>query len=323
MNANKKRILLVEDQTIIAIDECRFLESNNFEVIHVKNGLDAIKAVSTETDLVLMDINLGPGMNGLEAAKNILESMDIPIIFLSSNTSKTVVEKAASISPYGYVVKNNGPYVLMSAIQTALSLHRARVSVAEEVRNCIQNSLYLLSGIVGEEKDDTAGCVVRCEEFVSRVEILSIICGQLSRYRNNTALSLRMPIEELVESIKKVLQLENRIDIRTYVDNVTICSGQYIPVSLLIHELIASAVECDYPAGHRGFMILSLCKKNDETIEIMLGNDGVAVQDDQNTCSNSHLTLAGQIAACLSAKIEKKYGDGMTYRINIPGITTV
>lgn len=72
-----------------------------------------------------MDINLGNGMDGTEAARRILDKKNIPIIFLSSHTESDVVEKTEKITSYGYVVKNSGITVLDASIKMAFKLFKA------------------------------------------------------------------------------------------------------------------------------------------------------------------------------------------------------
>ncbi|MFP4432087.1 MAG: response regulator, partial [Spirochaetaceae bacterium] len=59
-------------------------------------------------DLVLMDIDLGDGMDGTEAARQILLRRNVPIAFLTSHMEKEYVDRAKAISSYGYVVKDTG-----------------------------------------------------------------------------------------------------------------------------------------------------------------------------------------------------------------------
>jgi DNA-binding NarL/FixJ family response regulator len=82
-----------------------------------------------EIDLILMDINLGPGMDGTEAAAMILEKREIPLAFLSSHTERDVVEKTEGITSYGYIVKNSGETVLLASMQMAFRLYDARRSI--------------------------------------------------------------------------------------------------------------------------------------------------------------------------------------------------
>ena len=102
--ADAKTILLVEDEVLIALSEQRLLEREGYTVLLAGDGERAIELAShndTTIDLILMDINLGPGIDGTQAASQILTAKDMPIIFLSSHTEKEVVEKTEQITSYG------------------------------------------------------------------------------------------------------------------------------------------------------------------------------------------------------------------------------
>jgi PAS domain S-box-containing protein len=122
-------ILLVEDEALIAMSEKLALEKYGYAVKTVKTGEQAIEAVhsSPEIDLVLMDINLGDGIDGTEAAAFILKDHDIPIVFVSSHTEPEIVEKTEKITSYGYVVKNSSVTVLDASIKMAFKLFDAKM----------------------------------------------------------------------------------------------------------------------------------------------------------------------------------------------------
>jgi PAS domain S-box-containing protein len=126
--SQKKSILLVEDEALIAMAEKKQLEKYGYSVRTVTSGEKAIAAIqeSTEFDLVLMDINLGRGIDGTEAAERILRERDIPIVYLSSHTSPEVVGKTEKITSYGYVVKNSSITVLDASIKMAFKLFDAQ-----------------------------------------------------------------------------------------------------------------------------------------------------------------------------------------------------
>jgi PAS domain S-box-containing protein len=127
-----KNILLVEDEAIIAMNTARMLEERGYTVEHAIDGKSALARVAAapETiDLLLMDINLGEGITGSETAREILRSREIPIVFLSSHTEKSIVESTEEISSYGYVVKNSGITVLDASIRMAFRLFEARKSI--------------------------------------------------------------------------------------------------------------------------------------------------------------------------------------------------
>ena len=132
--AKKKSILLVEDEAIIAMMQKQELEKCGYNVSISSNGKTAIDICNRENhpDLVLMDIDLGRGMDGTEAAVEILKTRDIPIVFLSSHTEEDVVNRTENISSYGYVVKNSGITVLDASIKMAFKLYEAYISISTQ-----------------------------------------------------------------------------------------------------------------------------------------------------------------------------------------------
>ena len=124
----KQTILLVEDEAIISLSESSELKKLGYNVISVSSGEDAVDAVCTKNetvDLILMDIDLGSGIDGTETAQIILKKRTLPILFLSSHTEKSVVEKVEGITTYGYIVKNAGTTVLDASIKMAFKLFNA------------------------------------------------------------------------------------------------------------------------------------------------------------------------------------------------------
>jgi PAS domain S-box-containing protein len=131
----KKVILLVEDEALIAMTESMELIKYGYDVIHVLNGKKAIEIVNksnTEIDLILMDINLGNNLDGTEIAKIILKDHDIPLLFLSSHTEREIVNKTENITFYGYVVKDSGIIVLDASIKMAFRLHEAYMELKKQ-----------------------------------------------------------------------------------------------------------------------------------------------------------------------------------------------
>lgn len=123
-------ILLVEDEAVIALQEERVLVKAGYSVIKAYTGERAIAMIrdpsrAVPIDLILMDINLGRGMDGTEAAREIGYTHEIPILFLSSHTEMEIVAKTDEITSYGCVVKSAGPIVLLASIKMALRLHRS------------------------------------------------------------------------------------------------------------------------------------------------------------------------------------------------------
>ena len=149
----RKNILLVEDEALVAMAEKATLEKHGYAVTVCYTGEKAIETFrsSTAIDLILMDIELGSGMDGTEAAGAILREYTVPIVFLSSHTEPEIVEKTEQITSYGYVVKNSGETILLSAVKMALRLFdaksRYRDIFAHSINGiCVHRMLYDESG---------------------------------------------------------------------------------------------------------------------------------------------------------------------------------
>jgi DNA-binding LytR/AlgR family response regulator len=118
----KYKILIVEDEILVATDIGESLESLGYNVQNiVDTGLKAIQAVETELpDLILMDINLKGEMTGIEAAKIITQKHDVPIIYLTANADIDTVNQAKVALPYGYIIKPFTDIELQTNIEIAI-----------------------------------------------------------------------------------------------------------------------------------------------------------------------------------------------------------
>ncbi|MFP4432286.1 MAG: PAS domain S-box protein [Spirochaetaceae bacterium] len=151
---NKNTILLVEDEAIIALATARSLESRGYRVLSVHTGEDAVReaTLNPDIDLVLMDIDLGSGIDGTEAAQRILAARTLPVVFLSSHTEQSLVDKVRGITRYGYVVKDSGDFVLNASIEMAFELyeaHRREQAHVERYRAVVQalpDLMFVMSG---------------------------------------------------------------------------------------------------------------------------------------------------------------------------------
>ena len=141
-NSKQKLILLVEDEAIIAITERKLLEKEGYRVVIASSGEKAIDIVYSKkepVDLILMDIDLGSGMDGTDTAVKILKEHNIPVLFLSSHTEKEVVNKTENITSYGYVVKNSGITVLDASIKMAFKLFNANSDLITKEKKLKEN----------------------------------------------------------------------------------------------------------------------------------------------------------------------------------------
>ena len=121
----KAKILIVEDERIVAEDIRRSLQSMGYSVSTIaSSGEEALKkAEENKTDLVLMDIILRGEMDGIDAAERIHSCFNIPVIYLTAYADERVLEQAKTTGPFGYVIKPFEDRELQTAIEMALSRH--------------------------------------------------------------------------------------------------------------------------------------------------------------------------------------------------------
>ena len=119
-------MFIVEDEAIIAMELEDRLEKLGYEVCgHAARGEQALATIPTaKPDVVLMDVNLGRGMTGLETAELLRETFDAPVVFLTAYTSAELEEKARTSRTFQYLVKPFRPEALRATIETA-SAHRS------------------------------------------------------------------------------------------------------------------------------------------------------------------------------------------------------
>lgn len=119
------KVLIVEDEPIIAEDIASLIEKNDFVVSAIvykkENALQQLCA--NLPDLVLLDINLNGEMDGLSIAEKINEEFNIPFIFITSYSDKATLEKAKYTEPSGYIVKPFNEAGLYSTLEIALYNH--------------------------------------------------------------------------------------------------------------------------------------------------------------------------------------------------------
>jgi len=126
------RILIVEDEFIVALDLQSRLKNLGYDVVGIaSSGDDAVLQVQdSQPDLVLMDIVLYGEMDGIEASTQIRESCDVPVIYLTANADPATLERAGSTHPFSCLLKPFKERELKFSIDMALYHH----STARQLR---------------------------------------------------------------------------------------------------------------------------------------------------------------------------------------------
>src|SRR5262245_12799611 len=127
------RILVAEDETIIRLDLRGLLERAGYEVVgEARDGEEAVElARELEPDLAVMDVKM-PRLDGLDAARRMLEERPIPIVMLTAVGQRELVERGAEAGVFGYLVKPFREQDVRPAIETARARHAELLAVRAE-----------------------------------------------------------------------------------------------------------------------------------------------------------------------------------------------
>jgi two-component system response regulator LytT len=130
----KTGILIVEDEGIVAKDIQQSLKKLGYEVLGIcATGEEAtIQAERTKPNLILMDIMLRGEMSGIEAAEQIKQKLNIPIIFLTAYADSSTLAKAKVTEPHGYIIKPFKEIDLQTNIEIALYKHEKETDLKKE-----------------------------------------------------------------------------------------------------------------------------------------------------------------------------------------------
>ncbi len=123
---NETQILVVEDDhATVRLIETELYDLGYRAPIVATTGEAAVeKAVEMQPDLILMDIKLGNGMDGVEAAGQIRTQFDIPVIYLTAYLNEELLDRAKNTEPFGYILKPFQTNDLLTTIEMALYKHQ-------------------------------------------------------------------------------------------------------------------------------------------------------------------------------------------------------
>src|SRR6184192_4708715 len=130
------RILVAEDETIIRLDLCELLRRAGFEVVaEARDGEEAVAlARAHQPDLAIMDVKM-PRLDGIEAARRILNERPIPIVMLTAYGQDELVSRAVEAGVFGYLVKPFREADLLPAIRTARARYEELTALREEAES--------------------------------------------------------------------------------------------------------------------------------------------------------------------------------------------
>jgi len=185
------KVLIAEDETLIRLDLRGMLEKAGLEVCaEARDGVEAVElAGAAEPDVVLLDVKM-PRLDGIEAARRILEERPMPIVMVSAFTERSLVARAAEAGVFGYLAKPFREEDLLPAIATA----RARFEQLAEVREQVDS---LAEALAARKAIERAKGLLMASQNLSEQEAFV----RLRRASQSSGRPMRVIAEAIVETL--------------------------------------------------------------------------------------------------------------------------
>ena len=276
MEERKAKILIVEDESIVAFDLKRMLLNLNYDVLDiVSSGEKAIKhAIADKPDLIIMDIMLNGPITGVEAAARIKGIMNVPVIYLTAYADTETLKSAKVTEPYGYILKPFEEKVLLSTIEMAIYKNKMeeKLIASEKKYRLLAKELEDLN----EKKDQ----FYRIISFNLRDPLDSVIGFSeilKNEYKELSPEDIELYISSLHFSSKQIYSLLNNL---IQFSRIQIKDIDFNPQNIYLHKIVEENIS----------MLKSLVDK--KLIKIVnYVNKEVMVYADQNMLNSIFLNI--------------------------------
>lgn len=275
----RSRILVVEDETVIALHTQMQLQGLGYEPVGMATtGEQAIDlAIRLHPDLVLMDIQLAGTVDGITAAQTIRQYHALPVVFVTAYSADDVLERALLSEPYGYILKPYSERELRTVLEMALYKHRTEV----QLRDALQHTQTIL--------DQMLDAVITTNEQGSIESFNKIACSMFDF----------APEEMLGRPVSLLLPtLDTRTTTETHKLEGKRRNGSLFPVNLSVSETTRQ--------GKRNF--IALVRDMTQHYLDMEENRRLAYSDPLTGLPNRRLLLDRLKQAMLSAQRSGQHG---------------
>ncbi len=150
---SKLKILIVEDEPVIAENISFYLDNNDFEVSAIAYDSDEafLQLKNNTPDAAVLDINLESDKDGIDIASYINKEIQIPFLFLTSYSDKNTLDKAKLVKPSGYIVKPFNEKTLLASLEIAISNFASENNSLQPMLSMEKINCHLLSPLTDRE----------------------------------------------------------------------------------------------------------------------------------------------------------------------------
>ncbi|MBO8130428.1 MAG: PAS domain S-box protein [Candidatus Marinimicrobia bacterium] len=213
-----KRIVIVEDERLVAEDIKYILESLGYKVVAIyTNGSKLLADIEKKNpDLILMDIMLSGKLDGIETAHKLRSIKEVPIIYLTAYVDDKTLSRAKLTEPYGYIVKPYDERILRSTIETAFYKYNIEQKIKES-----ESKLFTTLKSIGD--------AVITTDAEGKINFMNPVAEKITGWTLS---------EVIDEDVNKVFDIYNEFTGKKAEDPVSKVLGQGIVVGLANHTIL-------------------------------------------------------------------------------------
>jgi len=338
-------ILIVEDDLITALNERETLEAKGYSIMTARSGSEAVSLTEANAsiNLVLMDIDLGAGMDGIEAATIIARISPRPTLFFSSHTDSATLERLNHLDAYGIVAKDSGDAVLCTSVALALrrvAAERAAIesSKAEQARHAginamrlkethhrIRNNIASISAIMSMQlrSANNPETVSALQDAIGRIEGMGALYEMLSGDEHGSEVPVKPYIERLVETLASLFPNASRVATDIRIDEFSLDPKRLFALGIIVNELLTNMMKYAFSGRDSGSAALDIIAGN-ETVMLTLRDDGNGLPDDfaPERSSGLGISLISMLLEQFGGTLSMRNDNGTTSTVlmSAPGL---
>jgi signal transduction histidine kinase len=229
------RIMVVEDEIVLAMNLEELLMSMGYEVVGVAySGEQAMEmALDLRPELILMDIVLPGELDGIAAAEKIMSEIDISVVFMTDFLNKGFLERAKRLEPSGYILKPFNDAQIEAAIEIALQRREMEKDLLESEKRLRQLSSHLMET---QERERRRISLELHDDLGQALTILKLKLSGVDRKLPEDRPELREDCEELRQYVDQIIGKVRRLSHGLTPPNIEDL-GLSAALSLLLEDL--------------------------------------------------------------------------------------
>jgi len=246
-----KKIMIVEDERIVARDIQHGLENQGFSVSTiVSSGEEAVnRAEEYNPDIILMDIRLKGPMDGIEAANQIRQRADIPVIYLTAFANNETLARAKITEPFGYIIKPFSEKELFTTVAMALYKHKMEKKLKEREKWFRTTLRSIGDAVISTDKDGRVTFMNHVAESLTGWRMQEAVGKDIREVVKIISQDMGSPLENL---LKEVVEKGAKLNIKDHC--IVTKHGKEVPIDDSVapirdERLIASEDSSEIPVS--------------------------------------------------------------------------